>query len=117
VPLTGDIGKILAEPITLGVIFGLVLGKPFGVTLASFLAVRSGIASRPENVSWRHIHGAGWLAGIGFTMSLFMTGLAFTDEAAMTAAKLGILISSVLAGVIGSAILWRKPASALSNLK
>jgi len=107
VSLSGDLGKMMIQPVTLGVVLGLVLGKPIGVTLASWLAVRSGLASLPENVSWRHVHGAGWLAGIGFTMSLFMTGLAFTDDEHLTAAKLGILIASLIAGVVGSVILIR----------
>lgn len=110
VSLSGDLGKVIAQPITLGVVLGLVLGKPIGVTLASWLAVRLGWASLPENVSWKHIHGAGWLAGIGFTMSLFMTGLALTDDAHLTAAKVGILIASVCAGVVGSVILLRIPS-------
>jgi Na+:H+ antiporter, NhaA family len=109
VTLSGDLVKVLAQPMTLGVVLGLVLGKPIGVTLASWLAVRSGLATLPENVSWKHIHGAGWLAGIGFTMSLFMTGLAFTSEAHLTAAKLGILIASLCAGIVGSVILVRIP--------
>ncbi len=112
VSLSADLGKVLTQPITIGVILGLVLGKPIGVTLASWLAVRLGLASLPENVSWKHVHGAGWLAGIGFTMSLFMTGLAFTDDAHLTAAKLGILIASLCAGVIGSVILVRIPRMA-----
>jgi Na+:H+ antiporter, NhaA family len=109
VSLSGDLGKVVTQPITLGVVLGLVFGKPIGVTLASWLAVRLGLASLPENVSWKHIHGAGWLAGIGFTMSLFMTGLAFTDDAHLTAAKLGILIASLCAGIVGSVILIRIP--------
>ena len=109
VTLSGDLVKVLAQPMTLGVVLGLTLGKPIGVTLASWLAVRSGLATLPENVSWKHIHGAGWLAGIGFTMSLFMTGLAFTSEAHLTAAKLGILIASLCAGIVGSVILLRIP--------
>lgn len=109
VSLSGDLGKAVAQPITLGILLGLVLGKPIGVTLASWLAVRLGVASLPENVSWRHIHGAGWLAGIGFTMSLFMTGLAFTNDAHLAAAKLGILIASLCAGIVGSAILMLMP--------
>jgi NhaA family Na+:H+ antiporter len=107
VSLSGDLGKIMGQPITLGVILGLAVGKPIGVTLASWIAVKMGAAALPENVSWRHIHGASWLAGIGFTMSLFMAGLAFTDDAQLTSAKLGILIASVCAGGIGSAILMR----------
>ena len=107
VPLFGDVGKAVASPITLGVVLGLVLGKPIGITLASWLAVRVGWAALPDNVSWKHIHGAGWLAGIGFTMSLFMTGLSFVDDAQLTAAKLGILTASLCAGIIGSVILVR----------
>jgi NhaA family Na+:H+ antiporter len=113
VSFSGDLGKIVAQPITLGIVIGLLLGKPIGVTLASWLAVRLGLASLPENVSWKHIHGAGWLAGIGFTMSLFIAGLAFTADEQLTAAKVGPLIASVFAGLIGSAILLR--TSALSE--
>jgi NhaA family Na+:H+ antiporter len=105
VVLSGDAGNVFLQPVTLGVVLGLVLGKPIGITLASWLAVRFRLASLPENVGWKHIHGAAWLGGIGFTMSLFMTGLAFTDDAHLTAAKLGILIASVSAGIVGSAIL------------
>jgi Na+:H+ antiporter, NhaA family len=110
IPLSGQLAKALIEPVTLGVAIGLVLGKPVGITLASWVAVRAGWASLPDNVSWMHIHGAGWLAGIGFTMSLFMTGLAFTDDAQLTAAKLGILTGSFCAGAVGSLILARSYA-------
>ncbi len=106
VPLMG-VGKAVGNPIALGVVLGLVLGKPIGITLASWLAVRLGLASLPENVSWKHIHGAGWVAGIGFTMSLFMAGLSFRDEAQITAAKLGIITASLCAGIVGSVILLR----------
>jgi Na+:H+ antiporter, NhaA family len=109
VSLSGELGRVVTQPVTLGVVLGLVLGKPIGVTLASWIAVRLGVASLPEGVSWRHIHGAGWLAGIGFTMSLFMTGLAFSDEAQLVAAKLGVLIASTCAGIAGSVILIRNP--------
>jgi Na+:H+ antiporter, NhaA family len=107
VPLSGDFGKLALQPITLGVIIGLMLGKPLGVTIAAWLAVRSGRASLPANVSWQHIHGAGWLAGIGFTMSLFMAGLSFSDDTLLREAKLGILTASLCAGIIGSLILAR----------
>jgi Na+:H+ antiporter, NhaA family len=99
--------KLIVQPITLGVIIGLMLGKPLGVTIAAWLAVRLGPASLPTNVSWRHIHGAGWLAGIGFTMSLFMAGLSFGDDTLLTEAKLGILTASLCAGIIGSIVLVR----------
>jgi NhaA family Na+:H+ antiporter len=107
VPLSGELGKLLVQPITLGVIVGLMLGKPLGVTIAAWLAVRLGRASLPANVSWQHIHGAGWLAGIGFTMSLFMAGLSFSDDTQLREAKLGILTASLCAGLIGSIILVR----------
>lgn len=97
-------------------VLGLVLGKPIGVTLASWLAVRLGLASLPESVSWKHIHGAGWLAGIGFTMSLFMAGLSFTEDAHLIAAKLGILMASLCAGIVGSVILLRiNPAAPVAK--
>jgi Na+:H+ antiporter, NhaA family len=88
-----------------GIIIGLALGKPLGITLASYLAVRSGAADLPSSVSWRHIHGAGWLGGIGFTMSLFVAGLAFGEDALLDVAKLGVLGASVTAGLIGYALL------------
>jgi NhaA family Na+:H+ antiporter len=100
VPLHGgDAG--LTNRITLGIILGLVFGKPLGITLASWLAVRWRIAELPAGVSWRGLHGASWLAGIGFTMSLFITGLAFSESALQDAAKLGILAASFGAGIVG----------------
>jgi NhaA family Na+:H+ antiporter len=107
VAFEGNLLANLSQPITLGVVLGLLLGKPIGITLASWLAVRLRLASLPEGITWGHIHGAGWLGGIGFTMSLFVAGLAFNDEALLTMAKLGILTASVLAGLIGSAFLLR----------
>ncbi len=112
VVLTGSLGAIALQPVALGVIVGLVLGKPLGVTFASWVAVRLGLASLPEGISWKQIHGAGWLAGIGFTMSLFVTGLALTDELHQTAAKFGILLASVLAGTVGALVLSRVPRGA-----
>ncbi len=98
-------GAALRSPITLGVALGLVLGKPLGVTLASYLAVRGGAADLPAGVVWRHVHGAGWLAGIGFTMSLFVAGLAFADPATLGTAKLAVLVASTAAGAVGYALL------------
>ncbi|HEX7241320.1 MAG TPA: Na+/H+ antiporter NhaA [Longimicrobiaceae bacterium] len=99
--LTGDLSDALAHPVTLGVLLGLVVGKPVGITLFSWLAVRSGVAARPHGVSWRAIHGVSWLGGIGFTMSLFVTALAFPGGEMVTEAKVGILGASILAGVVG----------------
>lgn len=67
-------------PITLGIIAGLLIGKPIGITLASWLAVRAGVASLPLGVNWTELPDAGWLGGIGLTMSLFVAGLAFAGE-------------------------------------
>jgi NhaA family Na+:H+ antiporter len=107
VPLGNGVGLALGSPIAWGVILGLALGKPLGITLASWLAVRAGAADLPTGVAWRHIHGAGWLGGIGFTMSLFVAGLAFGEPAALDIAKLGVLGASVLAGLIGFLLLRR----------
>jgi Na+:H+ antiporter, NhaA family len=95
-------GSALASTIGLGVVAGLVVGKPIGITLASWLAVRGGFASLPAGIGWRTLVGAAVLGGIGFTMSLFIAGLAFGDSAeALTSAKLGTLVASLIAGVVG----------------
>jgi NhaA family Na+:H+ antiporter len=107
VPLSSDIASTLGEPITLGVVIGLLLGKPLGITLAAWMAVRSGLAALPDGSTWPRLHAVGWLAGIGFTMSLFIAGLAFQDEAMLNLAKVGILAASLLAGIVGSAIFFR----------
>ncbi|MGE5192836.1 MAG: Na+/H+ antiporter NhaA [Deltaproteobacteria bacterium] len=107
VAFSGGIVQHLADPITVGVALGLLLGKPIGIGLASWLAVKSGAAALPSGVSWNHIHGAAWLGGIGFTMSLFIGSLAFLNPEPLAAAKFGILAGSLLAGIVGSAILLR----------
>jgi NhaA family Na+:H+ antiporter len=96
-----------AGRISLGVVFGLLVGKPLGVGLASWLAVKSGVAALPSGVTWRHIRGVSLLAGIGFTMSLFVAGLAFGESERLDAAKLGVLAGSVVAGVAGYVMLRR----------
>ncbi|HIC96126.1 TPA: sodium:proton antiporter, partial [Candidatus Bipolaricaulota bacterium] len=95
----------LAHPVSLGVIMGLLIGKPLGITLFAWLAVRSGLAAMPTGVTWRGICGAGWLGGIGFTMSLFIAGLAFGDIPLLSVAKVGILSASLIAGVVGWTLL------------
>jgi NhaA family Na+:H+ antiporter len=112
VPLSGGILPRLAEPIGLGVALGLLLGKPLGIGLASWLAVKSGIAMLPSGVTWNHIHGAAWLGGIGFTMSLFIAALAFPSQDLLSTAKMGVLAGSLFAAIVGSLILLRRqPAS------
>jgi NhaA family Na+:H+ antiporter len=94
-------GGAYPAAVPLGIVLGLVLGKPIGIGLFSWLAVRSGRASLPEGVTWSQIMGAGLLAGVGFTMSLFISELAFGDPALVAGAKIGILGASVIAGVGG----------------
>lgn len=98
----------LLNPITIGVFLGLLVGKPAGILAASWIATRSGIASLPQGVGWKEMAGAGVLAGIGFTMSLFVGGLAFEEGGSLVQAKLGVLSASVLAAALGLALLgWR----------
>jgi len=84
---------------------GPVIGKPVGIVVASWLAVRMGIAARPDAYSWRPLAGAGAPGGIGFTMSLFIAGRAFPDAADYAAAKIGIFIASFIAAAVGTLIL------------
>jgi Na+:H+ antiporter, NhaA family len=105
VPLGGGLAGALTSPVSLGIMLGLVLGKQIGVTLFAWLAVKSGVSELPAEIGWRHVYGASWLAGIGFTMSLFITDLAFSDGSLVDAAKLGILVASVVSGAVGWTIL------------
>jgi NhaA family Na+:H+ antiporter len=101
-----DIASTVKQPITLGVILGLIIGKQVGITLGAAAVVRAGLASLPEGVRWRHIYGAAWLGGIGFTMSLFIAALAYGEGAAeLDLAKVGILAASLIAGAGGFGIL------------
>jgi Na+:H+ antiporter, NhaA family len=98
----------LAHPVTLGILLGLVAGKPLGIMFFSWAAVRLGIAALPQRVTWRLVHGVAWLGGIGFTMSIFIAGLAFADAPALLAtAKIGILAATLVAGVSGWVLLRR----------
>lgn len=103
-------GLSFGHPVTLGIILGLVLGKPIGVLAVSWLAVRTGIASLPEGVSWKQMAGVACLTGIGFTMSLFIATLAFGEGALLDAAKVGILVASLVSGVLGWVLLSRAAA-------
>jgi NhaA family Na+:H+ antiporter len=104
VRLEGGVTVMMTSSVTLGIVLGLVVGKPLGITIVACLAVRLGLAARPAGASWAALHAVSWLGGIGFTMSLFIAGLAFgAPDAAplLTAAKLGILLASALAGAVG----------------
>jgi NhaA family Na+:H+ antiporter len=109
--LSGQWFGNLTAPNSLGVFAGLVFGKPLGIMLASFLAVKAGLSQLAEELSWGHILGAGFLGGIGFTMSIFITLLAFDDPELVQSTKIGILLSSLLAGMTGFLILRRQTAS------
>ncbi len=100
--------SLALNPISLGIVAGLTLGKPLGITLLSWLAVRLGLAQLPDGLSWRHIFGAAVLAGIGFTMSIFIASLAFGPGDLLSSAKIGILAASLLAGVVGYLLLQVK---------
>jgi NhaA family Na+:H+ antiporter len=119
VVLRGDLGAMLAEPVVLGVMGGLVLGKQVGITAAAWVVVRSGLAILPDGVSWRHIYGAGWLGGIGFTMSLFVAELAYGPSPSLSLAKVAILSASIVAGLGGYLVLSSagKPASPMAPLE
>ena len=96
-----NVSEFSGHPVALGVILGLVLGKPIGVVLMSWIAVKLKISSLPQGVTWFHIACAGMLAGIGFTMAIFISNLALTDQLAGTYSKLGILTASIIASVVG----------------
>ncbi|QQE09301.1 Na+/H+ antiporter NhaA [Cupriavidus sp. ISTL7] len=103
----GDWAQELASSNSLGILAGLMVGKPLGITILSFLAVAVGICKLPLDLRWRHVFGAGLLGGIGFTMSIFITNLAFTGEpGVINASKMAILLASLSAGVLG--FVWLK---------
>ena len=107
VALGGDVLSIVTEPVALGVLLGLLLGKQLGITLTTWLVVRLGLAALPSGVSWRQLYGVSWLAGIGFTTSLFIAGLAFGDGGLLDQAKVGILVAAIIAGLGGWVVLSR----------
>jgi NhaA family Na+:H+ antiporter len=102
VALSGEfIRQALTSPVTQGVVVGLVVGKAVGVTGFAWLAVRLGWAALPDGVAWRHIMGAGVIGGVGFTVALFITGLAFTEKVLVEEAKVGVLSASLIAALVG----------------
>ncbi len=101
ISISGDLAQTLSENYSLGIALGLIIGKPLGIFAMSFLAVKIGICKLPYDLNWKAIFGAGVLGGIGFTMSIFITLLAFTDANIINNAKLVILLSSLIAAIIG----------------
>lgn len=108
VRVIGEGSPDLLQPAAIGTALGLAIGKPLGVTGFAWISARLGIASLPDRVNWKQIHGAGWLAGIGFTMALFVGELAFGESAQLSATKIAIVGASTLTGIIGALILLNK---------
>lgn len=105
VDVTQNLTGSLQHPVSYGILLGLFAGKPVGIWMASFVTAKTGVALPPEKVTWRQMLGAAWLCGIGFTMSLFVAGLAFDDASLLSISKIAILGASVLSGIGGSIIL------------
>jgi NhaA family Na+:H+ antiporter len=106
-----SLGDAASSPITIGVVVGLVVGKLVGVAGAIVLATRLGIGRLPDGVTTRHIVGMAGIAGIGFTVSIFVAGLAFDTAAATDEAKIGVLVASLIAAAVGSLVLTRGSAT------
>ena len=105
VSLEGTSFAALSAPLPLGIAMGLFLGKQIGIFSSVWIAVKLGIAVRPTNASWVQVYGVALLCGIGFTMSLFIGGLAFTGSAQGDAVKIGVLMGSILSAIAGYMIL------------
>lgn len=105
VTLQGDFVNTVTNPIALGIILGLLVGKPLGIGFFSWLAVKSRLADLPENAGWSQLLSTSFLAAIGFTMALFIASAAFADPALLSIAKLSIILASLLAGLVGSVLL------------
>ena len=107
--LSGDWIEGLTTANSMGISTGLLLGKPIGVMLMCVLAIKLGLSQLPESVTWKHMIGTGFLAGIGFTMSIFITLLAFNDAEMVQISKITVLFASLIAGLIGYFILRSMP--------
>ena len=105
VVLGGGLGAAVQEPVFLGVAAGLLVGKQVGILGGAWLAVRLGLAELPGGVGWRQVHGVAVLGGIGFTMALFVGGLAFSSPELQDVSKLAVLSASVLSAAVGWALL------------
>jgi len=102
VPITHSaVSAAVESPVAAGVALGLFFGKPIGILTATYLAVRLGIGALPSGARWSQIAGVGLVAGVGFTVSLFITGLAFEPGLVQDEAKMGILAGSFLSGLVG----------------
>lgn len=100
-----DLGGVFTNDVTVGVVLGLLVGKVVGVTLFPWVASKFGLVELPRYVTWGHVIGTGFLAGIGFTMAIFITGLAFSDPSLVLSATVGIMCASAAAGLVGYTLL------------
>ena len=107
IAIKGDFLAAFVQPVTLGIMAGLIVGKQIGIFSASYIAVKLGWSDLPSGMTWTRLYGLAWLAGIGFTMSLFIAGLAFGVSDLLTLAKAGILVASLISGTVGAFILSR----------
>lgn len=106
IALSRSTADALLSLVSLGIVLGLFVGKPLGVFGATWLAVKLGLAKLPETASWRQICGVALLVGIGFTMSLFIAGLALADPTVFHNARLSIIVGSLLSATAGIVVLW-----------
>ena len=117
VPLSGVTADVLLSPLPLGIALGLFLGKQIGVFGIVYGAVKLGLATKPDELSWKKIYGAACLAGIGFTMSLFIGSLAFEDVTMANAVRMGVLMGSIASGILGSLVLYTSTRRAPIGVK
>jgi len=106
IALSSSVVGALGSPMSLGIVLGLFAGKQLGIFGAVWLAVRLHVAKLPEATTWRHLYGVAVVAGIGFTMSLFIAGLAFADPLTFRGARLSVVVGSMLSALGGAAVLW-----------
>ena len=106
-----NMSEIISAPVTLGIVMGLVFGKPIGILLFTYIPVKIGWTSLPPGASWTNIIAIGFIAGIGFTMSLFINSLAYTQPEFAMQSKIGILLASVIAALLGATLLWLSTAT------
>jgi NhaA family Na+:H+ antiporter len=106
IPLEGFSLATVAAPVPMGIAAGLVLGKPLGILLAVGACVSLGLAKLPERATWQQVTGVGCLAGIGFTMSLFIGTLAFSTPAQIDSVRVGVIAGSLISTMLGLLILW-----------
>jgi NhaA family Na+:H+ antiporter len=115
VRILGNVPAAVKHPVSLGVALGLFIGKPIGIWFFAWVSVKLRLATPPAELSWGKIFGAGWLCGIGFTMSLFVATLAFGDGVLLDMSKIGTLAASLAAGTCGSIFLLRRAEPGVST--